>query len=428
MAPSISPTDISKHIDEIGNRIEAANVDKASCTNVVRRILYSDAELARLEVQAMTSLSPEAEKVLNDRLDSFTKQLNLRPFSKGNPLGKFFRFTSLVFSLMISGAFLALPMILLRSVDSVLHTNTSEYLKRMIAHWLLLVSGVMVTIEGLQGDDLFREACVLLTFSHASNLDGFMLSCSCPVRHYALAKKELFLVPFFSWISLAFGGVPVDRNDRTRAIRALQRSTEAATSSEGGSGMCLVIAPEGTRSKTGQLSAFKKGAFHMWEQLQAPIVPFITYGAFDLYPVGSWINNTGRVTGRYLTPIQPHEASSREEMSNLLRKRMLEALRDCPEESSTLSTAELLCHYAAINITWAISLLLSRYIARLLTVTMGLTARAAVALVVLISVFITVVLYVYYVYIVSMGGGKTDSEKTKKKQHNVSSSEKAKGE
>ena len=37
--------------------------------------------------------------------------------------------------------------------------------------------------------------------------------------------------------------------------------------------MCLVIAPEGTRSKTGHLSEFKKGAFHMWEQMQAPIVP-----------------------------------------------------------------------------------------------------------------------------------------------------------
>ena len=42
----------------------------------------------------------------------------------------------------------------------------------------------------------------------------------------------------------------------------------------------------GTRSTTGQLLSFKKGTFHMWEQLQVPIVPFIIIGAFDLYPVG----------------------------------------------------------------------------------------------------------------------------------------------
>jgi hypothetical protein len=92
-----------------------------------------------------------------------------------------------------------------------------------------------------------------------------------------------------------------------------------------------------------------------------------------------------------------------------LRKRMLEALRDCPEESSKLTPAELVCHYAAINITWATSLLLTRYISRYLTHTLGLSGSAAVGLVVLVSVLITVALYVYYVYIVSMGGSASAS-------------------
>jgi 1-acyl-sn-glycerol-3-phosphate acyltransferase len=271
---------ITEQIDDIEKRILVAKVDQPSCTNVTRRILYSDTELTRLQILEISSLSPEDVKSLHARLDSMASQLDLHPLSKGNSIGKFFRMTSLTLSLIISGAFLALPMILLRPLDTLLHTNSSEFLKRMISHWLLLVSGVMVTIEGQQ-DCTFQEACMLLTFSHASNLDGFMISCSCPVRHYALAKKELFLVPFFSWISLAFGGVPVDRNDRARAISALQRSTQAAASATsagsggggGGERMCLVIAPEGTRSKSGQLNAFKKGAFHMWEQMQAPIAP-----------------------------------------------------------------------------------------------------------------------------------------------------------
>ena len=59
-----------------------------------------------------------------------------------------------------------------------------------------------------------------------------------------MAKKELFVVPFFSWISLAVGGVPVDRNNRERAINALKRSTETVMSS-GNNKACLVVAPEG---------------------------------------------------------------------------------------------------------------------------------------------------------------------------------------
>ena len=34
----------------------------------------------------------------------------------------------------------------------------------------------------------------------------------------------------------------------------------------------------------------------MWEQLKVPIVPLIFYGAYELYPASSWVNNTGRVT------------------------------------------------------------------------------------------------------------------------------------
>ena len=58
---------------------------------------------------------------------------------------------------------------------------------------------------------------------------------------FALAKKELFVVPFFSWISLAFGGVPVDRENRDRAVNALQRASAAAR----GLQCAIVVAPEG---------------------------------------------------------------------------------------------------------------------------------------------------------------------------------------
>ena len=73
----------------------------------------------------------------------------------------------------------------------------------------------------------------------------------------SLAKKELFMVPFFSWISLAFGGVPVDRSNRERAVNALQRASSSAKNNQ----ICIVIAPEGMRSTTGQLQPFKKGTY-----------------------------------------------------------------------------------------------------------------------------------------------------------------------
>jgi len=86
-------------------------------------------------------------------------------------------------------------------------------------------------------------------------MDGFLVAGTCPIRQIALAKKELFTIPFFSWMSLAIGGMPVDRSSRERAIKALKHSTEAARKNK----ICIAVAPEGTRSLTGQLLPFKKG-------------------------------------------------------------------------------------------------------------------------------------------------------------------------
>ena len=127
------------------------------------------------------------------------------------------------------GVFLSLPVILLRGIDALLgldpFNSLSELLKRSICRFLLILSGVEVVIEGVDRES-FKQPCALLTFSHASNLDGFLVSLTCPIRHYAFAKKELFYVPFFSWISIAIGGVPVDRDNRDRAVGTLKRISE----------------------------------------------------------------------------------------------------------------------------------------------------------------------------------------------------------
>lgn len=70
----------------------------------------------------------------------------------------------------------------------------------------------------------------------------------------------------------------------------------------------------------------------MWDQLKTPIIPLVIFGAFELYPPGRQMAVPGKVYVKYLTPIQSSEASTREEMSELVRVRMLECWRDGPED------------------------------------------------------------------------------------------------
>lgn len=252
--------------------------------------------------------------------------------------------------------------------------------------------------------------CSILAFTHSSNLDGFLISATCPVKHFALAKKELFMVPFFSWISLAIGGVPVDRNNRERAIGALQRSVDAVKDSRA----CLVVAPEGTRSTTGHLFGFKKGTFHMWEQMKVPIIPLVFVGAFDLYPKGNWVNDTGNVIIRYLPPIKPEEATSRDQMSRLLRRRILDSL--CETSSDVLVTPltwmQWSVHYSAILMLFVVDYFLYQLWLYIIYGYFQLENKTSIFLCASgISMGITLALYVYYVYIIGSSNEKKQKQK-----------------
>lgn len=261
-----SNMDIDKTLDKLTQSLDDANVSSESCSNSTRRSLYSDVELFRLDVEESANISEDKRNTILSELTKLSARLDLHPKSRRaywwRSLEDSVRFLGLFSLFLFSGVFLSLPLIGLKIVDTIFIkinlisplNKLSDKFRRFIGRWFVIVSGVTATIEGLE-EDCFKESCVIMTFAHASNLDGFLVSSTCPVPHYALAKKELFLVPFFSWISFAFGGVPVDRNNRDRAVKALHRSTEAAKSGK----MCIAIAPEGTRSTTGQLKEFKKG-------------------------------------------------------------------------------------------------------------------------------------------------------------------------
>ncbi len=98
-----------------------------------------------------------------------------------------------------------------------------------------------------------------------------------------VAKKELFYVPIWAQAMRRTGFVEVDRKRRERAIESLGRAEEALRQ-----GRNVWIAPEGTRSKTGQLGPFKKGGFYMALNSGAKILPVTIRGTRDALPADGW--------------------------------------------------------------------------------------------------------------------------------------------
>src|SRR5690606_4316161 len=62
------------------------------------------------------------------------------------------------------------------------------------------------------------------------------------------------------------------------------------------------IAPEGTRSLTGELQKFRRGAFHLAASAQVPVVMVVIEGAFDLKPKQSVYTRPGTGHVKVLPP------------------------------------------------------------------------------------------------------------------------------
>lgn len=94
-----------------------------------------------------------------------------------------------------------------------------------------------------------------------------------------IAKKELSRIPIFGLALKKNDFFFIDRKNRERAIQDLKKASETMKS-----GIILWIAPEGTRSKDGQLLPFKKGGFVMAIESQALIIPLGIRGALNILP------------------------------------------------------------------------------------------------------------------------------------------------
>jgi 1-acyl-sn-glycerol-3-phosphate acyltransferase len=98
-----------------------------------------------------------------------------------------------------------------------------------------------------------------------------------------LTKRELFAIPLWGRGMEEAEFIAIDRSDHDRALDDLERAKEKMSS-----GICLWVAPEGTRSKDGSIGDFKKGGFMLALQTGALVIPVGIRGAHRVLPAGTF--------------------------------------------------------------------------------------------------------------------------------------------
>ena len=195
-----------------------------------------------------------------------------------------------------------------------------------VAMWILRVGvragGIRVEVVGRENLPV-GQSCIFMS-NHVSNLDPPVLLPALPGRSSVLLKKQLVSIPILGTAMKMAKFVPVERGQNVEAARA----SIAAASEALRSGLNILVFPEGTRSRDGRLSAFKKGPFFLAEETKAPIVPIAILGTQHMMKKGSFAVMPGVARIEFLKAIDPGNFT-REELMAAVRGAIDAAL---PEE------------------------------------------------------------------------------------------------
>ncbi|MGK6318422.1 lysophospholipid acyltransferase family protein [Sphingomonas sp. DT-204] len=156
--------------------------------------------------------------------------------------------------------------------------------------WLI---GIRTRVIGAPAEGPALYAC-----KHQAMFETFevarMLGSPAPIM-----KRELAGIPIWGWAAQRYGVIVVDRSASATALRRMMRDAEEALAE----GRPVVIFPEGTRVKPGEMPPLKPGFAGLYRALGLPVIP-VALDSGRLWPKRG-PKRAGTVTIAFGDPIPP---------------------------------------------------------------------------------------------------------------------------
>jgi 1-acyl-sn-glycerol-3-phosphate acyltransferase len=133
--------------------------------------------------------------------------------------------------------------------------------------------------------------------NHESFVDILLIS-HLPFEMKWMSKSEFFKIPLLGWMMWLAGDIRLVRGDKKAGAQALVDSKDRLSKN-----VSVMIFPEGTRSKSGELGEFRDGAFRIAIQTGLPIIPLAVLGTRDALIKHDWRFGSVHAEVRVLDPI-----------------------------------------------------------------------------------------------------------------------------
>lgn len=180
---------------------------------------------------------------------------------------------------------IALPLFLVATIITALtvtvgailgdSTYTGYYVPKAWSRFTCWIFLIRVKVEGREYINK-NESYVFLA-NHQGYFDIFLVYGYLGHNFKWMMKEYLKKIPFVGYACVRSKQIYVGDS-----IASIQKTVTQARETLRG-GMSMVIFPEGTRTYTGQMGDFKRGAFMLANEIGLPIVPLTINGSYDIF-------------------------------------------------------------------------------------------------------------------------------------------------
>lgn len=164
---------------------------------------------------------------------------------------------------------------------------------------------MFVRVEGKK--NINPNQSYVVVSNHQSDYDIFVIYGWLGIDIKWIMKKELRKIPGIGFGSEKVGHIFLDRSNSKRALESINEAKKKLVN-----GTSVVIFPEGTRSKTGEVGPFKRGAFKIAYDLNLPILPITLVNTKNILPTNTINIMPGRVKMVIHEPIDLSQYSDKE--------------------------------------------------------------------------------------------------------------------
>lgn len=166
----------------------------------------------------------------------------------------------------------------------------------MVMFGLRWLCGIRYEVRGLEN---LPDSGALIAAKHQSMFETLAFWKILPDPAIIL-KKELKFLPFFGWYAMKLKNIAVDRSAGAKALRSMLKQARDRAEE----GRQIVIFPQGTRVKPGEVETYKPGVAGLYAAMKVPCVP-VALNSGEHWPGSGFIRRPGTIVVEFLPAIDP---------------------------------------------------------------------------------------------------------------------------